>query len=127
MVASQNQSHLRAGILTTTKDNWKPDVPTVSDGEEIDEETLRRKLQLGEDSPWVLDDTLQSVIFKALPEEVRVPVALFQYLYPHQRLGVEWMAGRRMAKTGGRTCHDQISSVVLRSLKRQRSRRRSHI
>lgn len=88
-------------VVDKDKEDWKRDVPAVSDSEEPDENTLRRELDIGNDSPWNLDESLQYVVLKKLPEEMRVPVPLFRYLYAHQRSGVEWMAGLRIKKTGG--------------------------
>ena len=74
----------------------------VSDSEDSDSEDISSRLGIdGPDSPWELNMEEKKVVLKKLPNAVRVPFALFEKLYPHQRSGLEWMAGLRLDGRGG--------------------------
>lgn len=89
-------------VVDEDMDQWKANVIQVSDGEEPDEDSLRKKLCLDvDDSPWTLDDKLSCVVLKKIPKMVRIPIALFKGLFPHQRQGIEWMADLHIEETGG--------------------------
>lgn len=72
----------------------------LSVGSGMDQAALVELLKLGSDSPWSLDESLEHVLSKQLPE-LCIPVTLFHYLYPYQRSGLDWMAGLRLNKSGG--------------------------
>eukprot|EP00539_Tryblionella_compressa_P009651 CAMPEP_0178785496 /NCGR_PEP_ID=MMETSP0745-20121128/4814_1 /TAXON_ID=913974 /ORGANISM="Nitzschia punctata, Strain CCMP561" /LENGTH=192 /DNA_ID=CAMNT_0020443207 /DNA_START=473 /DNA_END=1051 /DNA_ORIENTATION=+ len=88
-------------------DEWKVSNTTLvsddeSDSEELLPSELCKKLGIdGEDSPWYFDDSSDIVVLKNLPEAIRIPVPLFETLYPHQRSGIQWLAELRLRGVGG--------------------------
>ena len=90
-------------------DEWKVKASgVVSDSEsELESastlETKQKLDILSEDSPWLFvedDEKGTRVVLKKLPT-LRVPIRLFEMLYPYQREGLEWMAELRLKRTGG--------------------------
>lgn len=79
--------------------------PAFDDSESFEEENVPSvEALLGlddENSPWKYDNATQEVVWKSLPNSIRVPEHLFRKLYPYQRIGVDWMAGLYQKKTGG--------------------------
>ena len=92
--------------LVSDDDDWKIDPgsnnESESDFDDGDPELLRCTLGLNrEDSTWYLDVTDRMIVLKAWPAAMRVPVALFQKIYAHQRSGLEWLSGLAKEGTGG--------------------------
>jgi len=85
--------------------DWKFDAAVISDADSDDEndpEALRRTLGIdSEASPWHLDAKTWRVVLKNLPDEFQVPLSLFKKLYPHQRVGLQWMVGLYLEGSGG--------------------------
>jgi len=88
-------------ITDRDENDWKKEVVEISD-DEVDKKSLCKELGIGQaDSAWELDSSLRNVQLRDDAMKLVIPVPLFRKLYAHQRQGIEWMAGRRMARTGG--------------------------
>lgn len=88
------------------KDEYQLDVALISesdsDGGANDITKVRHDLGLtAEDSPWYLDQQEWKVVLAKYPDTIRVPVPLFQKLFPYQRVGLEWLTGLAMDDSGG--------------------------
>ena len=94
----------RCNLPWVKEDNsaWKGIVVDRGDAEAMDKSSLLKHLGIdGSDSAWKLDDDLRMVFLSALPDEIRLPTALFRKLYKHQRDGIQWMSELKIEQMGG--------------------------